>query len=132
MVQLSSLLLPLSMVGLAFAAPVAEPAADFELDIVNNGTHIVRRQDYNQDYKTGGNVNYQPTGNGYSVTFSNAQDFVVGKGWKTGTSRLVVFTTFLLNLLLTVKKKHQVLRQLPGSSRYRSPCRLRLDYQPSC
>lgn len=91
MVQLASLLLPFSMVGFALAAPLAEAVADFDLDLVNNGTHIVRRQDYNQNYQTSGNVNYQPTNNGYSVSFSNAQDFVVGKGWRTGSTRAINF-----------------------------------------
>ena len=57
----------------------AEP--DFEL-----GTELVRRQDYNQDYTTSGSVQYSPSSNGYSVTFSSAQDFVVGKGWSTGSA----------------------------------------------
>ena len=56
---------------------------DFEL----GGSHLARRQDYNQNYKTSGNVNYQATSTGYSVTFSGAGDFVVGKGWRTGTTR---------------------------------------------
>ncbi len=56
---------------------------DFEI-----GPHnLARRQDYNQNYKTGGSVNFSPNSNGYSVTFSGAGDFVVGKGWKKGTDR---------------------------------------------
>ncbi|KAK4466289.1 glycoside hydrolase family 11 protein [Cladorrhinum samala] len=74
------------------AAPTAEAspdAPDFEV-----GPHnLARRQmDYNQNYKTGGNVNFSPSNNGYSVTFSGAQDFVVGKGWKKGTNRNITFT----------------------------------------
>ena len=74
----------------SLAAPTAEPAAnndapDFEL----GGDKLVRRQDYTQNYKTGGSVNFSPNSNGYSVTFSGAGDFVVGKGWKTGSERWV-------------------------------------------
>ena len=93
--------LAVSAIGRTFAAPATEfvgpaPQAghlvdrapgpdlpDFEL----GGNQLARRQDYTQNYKTGGNVNFQPGSNGYSVTFSGAQDFVVGKGWKTGTTR---------------------------------------------
>ncbi|KAL2126436.1 hypothetical protein VTI74DRAFT_923 [Chaetomium olivicolor] len=78
----------------ATAAPVTEanaldlPDFDFEL-----GPHnLTRRQDYNQNYKTNGNVQYSPTSNGYSVTFSGAGDFVVGKGWKKGTSRTISYS----------------------------------------
>jgi endo-1,4-beta-xylanase len=68
-----------------FAAPTAEAndLPDFEIGPQN----LARRQDYNQNYKTGGNVNFQPTSNGYSVSFSGAGDFVVGKGWSKGTER---------------------------------------------
>jgi hypothetical protein len=60
-----------------------EDTPDFEL----SADRLTRRQDYNQNYKTGGSVNYVPTSNGYAVSFSGAGDFVVGKGWRTGTQR---------------------------------------------
>ncbi|KAF2235855.1 glycoside hydrolase family 11 protein [Viridothelium virens] len=92
MVALNSLVLALSAAATAFAIPTeslernAEP--DFELS-----NKLVRRQDYNQDYTTGGTVNYSPASNGYSVSFSGAADFVVGKGWTTGsTSRDITFS----------------------------------------
>jgi endo-1,4-beta-xylanase len=87
MVAFSTLALALSAATGIFAAPTAEPmndAPDFEF---SSESSLARRQDYNQNYKTSGNVNFNPTNNGYSVSFSNAGDFVVGKGWKTGTSR---------------------------------------------
>lgn len=86
MVAFSQLVVALSAVASSFAAPAATPdadAPDFEL----TSKDLVRRQDYNQNYKTSGNVNFSPANNGYSVSFSNAGDFVVGKGWKTGTTR---------------------------------------------
>ena len=85
MIALNCLAVALSAATACLAVPTesierkAEP--DFEL-----GSKLVRRQDYNQDYVTTGTVNYSPTSNGYSVTFSNAQDFVVGKGWSTGSA----------------------------------------------
>ena len=101
MVVLAQLALVLSAVAGTLAAPAADfvgPAPqvrevgdaastndlpDFELGPHNHE----RRQDYTQNYKTGGNVNFSPGSNGYSVTFSGAGDFVVGKGWKKGSDR---------------------------------------------
>ena len=86
MVAFTHLAVALSAVAGAFAAPAADPnadAPDFELTT----TSLSRRQDYNQNYKTSGNVNFSPSSTGYSVQFSGAGDFVVGKGWKTGTTR---------------------------------------------
>lgn len=79
MVAFSYLAAALSVIACSFAALAATPdadAPDFEL----TSNDIVRRQDYNQNYKTSGNVNFSPSNNGYSVQFSNAGDFVVGKG----------------------------------------------------
>lgn len=71
-------------IGSVLAAPTPESdLPDFEIGPQN----LARRQDYNQNYKTGGNVNFQPNANGYSVSFSGAGDFVVGKGWTRGTTR---------------------------------------------
>ena len=86
MVAFSSIVLAVSAIaGSAFAAPVAD-VPDFELSGPKAGA-LVARQDYNQNYKTSGNVNLQSKSNGYSVSFSNAGDFVVGKGWSKGTTR---------------------------------------------
>lgn len=88
MVAFSSLTILAAAISGAIAAPAAvaygPEAPDFEL-----GAHNLARRalDYNQNYKTGGNVNFSPTNNGYSVSFSGAGDFVVGKGWRTGTAR---------------------------------------------
>ncbi|KAF2655954.1 glycoside hydrolase family 11 protein [Lophiostoma macrostomum CBS 122681] len=90
MVAFSQLALALSAVAGAFAAPAADPNADAP-DFDLNGDRLMKRQDYNQNYKTSGNVNFSPGSNGYSVTFSGAGDFVVGKGWKTGTTRNITF-----------------------------------------
>jgi endo-1,4-beta-xylanase len=90
MVAFSSIVLGLSAIaGSAFAAPTAD-VPDFELSPVQ-GKSLAARQDYNQNYKTSGNVQFNPTSNGYSVSFSNAGDFVVGKGWNKGTTRKINF-----------------------------------------
>ena len=84
MVNISYVAVAISAITGALAAPTPDPdAPDFMIGPAN----LARRQDYNQNYKTGGNVNFSPSSNGYSVSFSGAGDFVVGKGWKTGTTR---------------------------------------------
>lgn len=89
MVAFSYLAIAAAALSAVSATPMAEPspdAPDFEV-----GPHnLARRQglDYNQNWKAGqGNINYQAQSNGYSVTFSNAGDFVTGKGWKVKRPR---------------------------------------------
>ncbi|KAF4618991.1 hypothetical protein G7Y89_g14856 [Cudoniella acicularis] len=93
MVSASYLFFALSAVVGSLAAPADSPrtldTADF---ILTNTTNLVPRQDYTQNYKTGGNVQFSTTTNGYSVTFSNAADFVVGRGWKTGSAKAITFS----------------------------------------
>ena len=84
MVHLSHLAFALSAFTAVFAAPTADPDAP---DFMIGPQDLARRQDYTQNYKTGGSVNFSPSNTGYSVSFSGAGDFVVGKGWKTGTNR---------------------------------------------
>lgn len=84
MFSFTKLFIAISALNGALAAPAAGPdSPDFQL----GGDSLARRQDYNQDYVTSGSVNFSPASNGYSVSFSGAGDFVVGKGWSTGTSR---------------------------------------------
>jgi endo-1,4-beta-xylanase len=88
MVSFTQFLLASTAFLAALAAPATETLErdalpDFEVGINN----LARRQDYVQNYKTSGNVNFASTSNGYSVNFSGAQDFVVGRGWSKGTSR---------------------------------------------
>lgn len=88
MVAITNALFAITAAAGALAAPAAVvDAPDFEF---SSRSDLMKRQDYNQNYKTSGNVNFQPTNNGYSVQFSNAGDFVVGKGWNTGTNRYVL------------------------------------------
>ncbi|KAG9229411.1 putative endo-1,4-beta-xylanase 1 [Amylocarpus encephaloides] len=95
MVAIANLALALSAFVKTLATPVFEVSEaasndlpDFEVGAAN----LARRQDYTQNYRTGGNVNFQSTTNGYSVTFSGAQDFVVGRGWRTGSSRTISYS----------------------------------------
>jgi endo-1,4-beta-xylanase len=80
----TSLLLSAAFAFASFAAPVADPM-DFEIG--GNLTSLVKRQDYTQDYTSSGGVNFSPSSQGYYVQYSNAQDFVVGRGWSKGAAR---------------------------------------------
>ncbi len=93
----------LAVVAAAITGTLAAPAANAGADAPDFefGPHnLARRQDYNQNYKTGGSVNFSPSSNGYSVSFSGAGDFVVGKGWKTGTTRLVTWLSLISQIWL--------------------------------
>ena len=94
MVAFTYLTIAVAAVSGALAAPAAEPYGPDLPDFEVGSQNLARRQDYNQNYRTGGNVNFSPTNNGYSVTFSGAGDFVVGKGWRTGTNRYAALRFF--------------------------------------
>jgi endo-1,4-beta-xylanase len=102
MVAINQLALLLAAATAAYAAPLDSAverdasAPDFEFNLAgaekekrdwNGVTALSKRQDYNQNWNSnsGGYVNYSPTNNGYSVNFGGAGDFVVGKGWTTGS-----------------------------------------------
>ena len=89
MVSFTKFALALAAVSGTLAAPTTTASESIEdlPDFDIGGDNLARRQDYTQNYKTGGNVNFQSASNGYSVSFSGAQDFVVGRGWTKGTNR---------------------------------------------
>jgi endo-1,4-beta-xylanase len=94
MVSFVHLVVSLSVIAGSLAAPKAETtpykrdlekrAPDFALGSPNP---LSRRQNYNQDYKTGGDVVYTHTSNGFTVKFDAADDFVVGVGWNPGSAQ---------------------------------------------
>lgn len=95
MVSFSFLALAASVVLGVIAAPAAEAYGPDLPDFEFGPQNLTRRQDYNQKYKTSGNVQYSSTSNGYSVSFSGAGDFVVGRGWKKGTSRYLNVVSYI-------------------------------------
>jgi endo-1,4-beta-xylanase len=89
MVAFSSLVVALSVIAASVASPVDITEiglADFVLRRDNSS--LARRQtpNYNQDYTTGGTVNYSPSGGSFSVNWNTQNDFVVGVGWTTGST----------------------------------------------
>jgi endo-1,4-beta-xylanase len=111
MVALVRLAIALSTIVGALAAPTPEAGADIP-DFELGSDNLARRQDYTQNYKTGGNVNFQSKSNGYSVTFSGAGDFVVGRGWNKGTNRYVLSPDYYLRYnytLTSCSQKYHIL-----------------------
>ncbi|KAI1322611.1 concanavalin A-like lectin/glucanase domain-containing protein [Xylariaceae sp. FL0255] len=47
---------------------------------------------YDQDYITGGSVSYSPGTNEFSVTWDTTEDFVVGVGWKPGSTSAITYS----------------------------------------
>ncbi|KAK5696380.1 hypothetical protein LTR17_024256 [Elasticomyces elasticus] len=99
----SKIILGLSILSGALAAPVAEPAPmpahDFD-ELMTNSTlrAMVRRAtavDYNQDYiASGAGVTYTPnlSAGSFKLSWNTNQDFVTGIGWKTGDDTLITYT----------------------------------------
>jgi len=95
MVSLTAVILALaatvSSIAIPLASEVVSRAPDFEL--APEFLNLTRRQSYSTDYTTDSNVKYSPGSAGsYSVTFSGASDFVVGKGWNPGSSSPINFS----------------------------------------
>lgn len=97
MVTFSRLVVGLSAVTASLAAP-AEVA---EKSVEARGPHnfflgpnhpLARRSaiNYNQDYTTGGTVNFSPSNTGFSLNWNTQDDFVVGVGWNPGSTSYVI------------------------------------------
>ncbi|KAM3086973.1 hypothetical protein ACMFMG_001083 [Clarireedia jacksonii] len=101
MVLFSTVFLALSAVATSFAAPAADPlpphverrgphdfflGPDHPLMIARRNASLEARTNYVQNYKTGGTVNFTPSGNGFSLNFDTTDDFVVGVGWNPGST----------------------------------------------
>ncbi|KAK4239419.1 hypothetical protein C8A03DRAFT_32519 [Achaetomium macrosporum] len=106
MVGFSNIVLGLSAVAATLAAPTVEQRgpANFVLHpdhpLARRIGNITARSNptYTQNYKTGGTVNFTPTGTGFTLNYNVQQDFVVGVGWNPGTTQPVTHTgTFSVN-----------------------------------
>lgn len=92
MVTFSSLVVAALAFTGSFSSPTAVgkredlSPADF---VLGRDNALLPRQDYQQDYTTGGDVIFTPSGNYYKVAWSTQDDFVVGLGWTTGTWKYV-------------------------------------------
>lgn len=89
MASLARFTILLSAISGLLAAPTSETAKRGPHDFVLGGPGSLSRRsaiDYDQDYTTGGTVNYSPSSTGFSVQWNTQDDFVVGVGWSTGTS----------------------------------------------
>jgi len=101
MVAFSTLVLGLSAIAASYAAPAADPlpahverrgpnnfflGPDHPLMIARRNASLEARTNYVQDYKTGGTVNFSPSGDTFSLNFNTKEDFVVGIGWNPGST----------------------------------------------
>lgn len=95
MVSFTTIVLALASAAVSLAAPIDEqPVSQNPNFVLGLRNGLAKRQSYNQDYTTGGGtVSYNPSSTGaYSVTFSGASDFVVGKGYSPGNSNPVSYS----------------------------------------
>jgi len=93
MVTFSTLALGLSAIAVSIAAPTAETSPNLQkrgpYNFALGPEHPLSRRgntNYNQDYTTGGTVNFSPSTNGFSVNWNTQDDFVVGVGWNPGSN----------------------------------------------
>ncbi|KKO99257.1 glycosyl hydrolase family 11 [Trichoderma harzianum] len=103
MIGSSSLFIALTSIAGSLAIPTGLGPSEGNVDIAERGAHDfvlgshndVRRRasiNYDQNYQTGGTVNYSPSGSGFSVNWNTQDDFVVGVGWTTGSSSPINFS----------------------------------------
>jgi endo-1,4-beta-xylanase len=78
----------------AITGSLASPTANVERDALSPANFVLgrdnalrTRQNYQQDYTTGGDVIFSPDGNYYKVAWDTEDDFVVGIGWTTGSRK---------------------------------------------
>ena len=85
------LLLAFTAAAAALALPTLVPedsaAPNFVLRYDNETLERRQSINYNQDYTTGGSISYTHSGNSFSATWNNPQDFVVGIGWNPGNAK---------------------------------------------
>ena len=92
MVAFSSLVLALSAIAGSLASPAVSVKRDGDFGAANfvlprdSALNPRATVNYDQDYTTGGTVDYSPDGSYFKVTWSDADDFVVGVGWSTGST----------------------------------------------
>jgi len=102
MVVLSRLAMALGVLSSALAFPTAEPAVekrgphnfvmgpDHPLMLARRNLTMSRRStNYNQDYTTGGTVDFSPASGEFYVAWDTTDDFVVGVGWNPGSTLYV-------------------------------------------
>ncbi|KAE8444725.1 hypothetical protein EG329_014285 [Mollisiaceae sp. DMI_Dod_QoI] len=89
----------LVLTALAIVGSLASPTANVERAdsspanfILGRDNNLRARQNYQQDYTTGGDVVFTPSGNYFKVAWDTQDDFVVGLGWTTGSQNPITFS----------------------------------------
>ncbi|ATZ57598.1 hypothetical protein BCIN_15g01600 [Botrytis cinerea B05.10] len=96
MITFSSLLVTFSAISTSLAIPgsILPKRSPMNFVLQRNESSLVRRAtpNYEQDYTTGGDVIYTPSGSSFTVDWSTEDDFVVGLGWTTGSTNPINFS----------------------------------------
>lgn len=89
MVTFSKFAVTLSLIAGTIASPIDAVRGPADFVLRRDNSTLSRRQspNYNQDYTTGGTVNYTPSGSSFSLNWNTQDDFVVGVGWTTGNTK---------------------------------------------
>ncbi|KAN0090026.1 glycoside hydrolase family 11 protein [Hyaloscypha variabilis] len=89
----------LVLAAIAFAGALASPTSHVEAKGLSSANFVLgrdnplrARQNYQQDYTTGGDVVFSPDGNYFKVAWDTEDDFVVGIGWTTGSRNPIAFS----------------------------------------
>ena len=112
MVALFHLAIALASIALAIAAPTVEAPVqkrgphnfvmgpDHPLMLARRNLTTSRRStNYDQDYTTGGTVDFSPASGEFYVAWDTTDDFVVGVGWNPGSTEYGTNPPSLLLLL---------------------------------
>ncbi|CAD6452185.1 6c63236e-7929-451c-91c7-58f1ad43d71f [Sclerotinia trifoliorum] len=96
MVAFFNLIAAFSAISASFAIPSPTLPKRSPMDFVlrRNESSLLRRAtpNYKQDYTTGGDVVYTPSGSSFTVDWDTQDDFVVGLGWTTGSNNPINFS----------------------------------------
>ncbi|EHK20957.1 glycoside hydrolase family 11 protein [Trichoderma virens Gv29-8] len=103
MVGFTNFVIALTGIAGSFAMPTGLGPSESSVNITERGIYDfvlgphnnIRRRasiNYDQNYQTGGQVTYSPSGTGFSVNWNTQDDFVVGVGWTVGSSSPINFS----------------------------------------
>lgn len=82
----------IALASTALAAPAPRDSYNFVLHpdhplaLAKRNASLMKRQNYVQDYTTGGDVQFSHAGDYFSLSFDTTEDFVVGIGWNPGST----------------------------------------------
>ena len=85
MVSFSHLIISAFAITGSLSSPTASDKREPANFSVGGKNGLQARQNYQQNYQTGGDVIFSPSGNYFKVQWDTQDDFVCGIGWTTGS-----------------------------------------------